>query len=92
MLGRLRMSIDDSIEVYERFGVEVFGRKRRLSWFRRNTYSAESVEAFMAGVVGKHCLDPERIEVAPTLLDPTIPGEGHDREVRESRRYVPCRV
>ncbi|KAL9052508.1 MAG: hypothetical protein Q9162_005364 [Coniocarpon cinnabarinum] len=52
MLGRLRMSIQEAIEVYLRFGNEVFGNPRPLGLLPR--YSASTFEKVLKSVLRGH--------------------------------------
>jgi len=56
MLGRLRMSVRDSLIVYDRLGSEIFSSPRHAyisrspfndGWWRRSKYRAESFEQFL---------------------------------------------
>ncbi|KAF8533535.1 acyl transferase/acyl hydrolase/lysophospholipase [Trichophaea hybrida] len=56
MLGRLRMSVRDSLIVYDRLGSEIFSNPRRAyisrspfngGWWRRSKYRAENLEQFL---------------------------------------------
>ena len=52
MLGRLRLSIQDAIEVYLQFADKVFGSPQRLS---RSRYSASSFEDVLKSVLERYC-------------------------------------
>ncbi|KAL1301849.1 hypothetical protein AAFC00_006034 [Neodothiora populina] len=82
MLGRLRMSVDGCIEVYKKFGREIFGNKRKLWFLRYNKFNYKKVEAFMQDMVVKHCKDAKK-EDSPLLRNPADEQPNH---------YIPCRV
>ena len=97
MLGRLRMTINGCIEVYEQFGEAIFSRKRNLWMLRSNKYKTSEVEEFMRDTLRTHCLDRNGERGAsqatdPSLEDPTVVGYEEDLSKLPRQRYIPCRV
>ncbi|KAK6003168.1 hypothetical protein QM012_001013 [Aureobasidium pullulans] len=91
MLGRLRMSIQQCIEVYERFGTEIFARKRPFYFPGRNKYDCLELERIIKEVAREH--SPTNDGSDPQLWDPLITNEQNRvQDQRAGNQPAPCRV
>lgn len=56
MLGRLRMKIDDCLKEYEKFGKDVFGKRRFYRW---NQYDHRILERVLKKVIKEYTRETE---------------------------------
>ncbi|KAG9566642.1 FabD/lysophospholipase-like protein, partial [Aureobasidium melanogenum] len=90
MLGRLRMSIQECIRVYEQFGNQIFAKKRPFYFPGRNKYDCLELERIIDEVAKRY--SPGDIPV-PQLWDPLISSEqNRARDQRTGNHPTPCRV
>jgi hypothetical protein len=75
MLGRLRMTVDDCLEVYRNVGHDLFGR-RKSSIPLATKYYHEPLERAVQDIVGSHCYEhdncdgKEDMHPIPSEVDP----------------------
>lgn len=90
MLGRMRMTVKQCIDVYKKLGTDVFRKKRPL---RFNQYSHRKLEALMKQAIHDHCSEAERYQAdAAPLLDPTNSLNGNGRSRQHRTRLARCAV
>jgi hypothetical protein len=94
MLGRLRMRIEDCIDVYKRLGTKIFSKKQPFSFLGQNKYSCEKLEEFVKTVARSQSVGTYRAnDGGPSLRDPGIVNKGEGESQNRARnRFVPCRV
>ncbi|KAH0337518.1 FabD/lysophospholipase-like protein, partial [Aureobasidium melanogenum] len=91
MLGRLRMSIQQSIDVYERFGTQIFAKKRPFFFPGRNKYDCSELERIVNEVAKRH--SPNNDGSDPQLWDPLLISEQNRlQNKRSGDQPAPCRV
>ncbi|KAH0021846.1 FabD/lysophospholipase-like protein, partial [Aureobasidium melanogenum] len=91
MLGRLRMSIQQCIDVYERFGTQIFAKKRPFYFPGRTKYDCSELESIISEVAQRH--SPTNDGSAPQLWDPLISSEQNRlQNQRAGNQPAPCRV
>lgn len=90
MLGRLRMNIQQSLDVYTNLATRIFAKRRPL--WKYHKYDHYQLEQLMAGVVKANCPDHQPLDV-PLLTNPRDLAEyGRGHPNLNQLRYTQCRM
>jgi len=95
MLGRLRMDIDQCIEIYGELGTKIFAKKQPLYFLGQNKYDYKKLEKLVRDTAREQSrLPTSRDDLdGPWLYDPGVVNATELTENDRTRnRFVPCRV
>jgi hypothetical protein len=95
MLGRLRMDINECIDIYQQLGTKIFAKKHPLYFLGKNKYDYRKLEKFVKDTARNQSRshterdDPD----GPCMYDPGVVNATELTENERTRnRFVPCRV